>query len=223
MKHYILHLETATKVCSVAISLNGRQVALKETNSDQYIHGERLNLFIEEVLLEAKIDIQDLAGVSISSGPGSYTGLRIGVSTVKGLCYALRIPLISIPTLDALHSLANEKYPQQVICVMLDARRMEVYSQIWDSNGLVLKPLSADVLDQNSYVEFTPYVGVGDGCVKMEQLWLSRSIQFDSSLFPSAIGQIKLAYAKFLKNEFVDVASFVPNYLKEFYSTGQSK
>ena len=223
MSHYLLHLETATKVCSVAISLNGRQVALKETNSDQYIHGERLNLFIQEVLLEAKIDVQDLAGVSISSGPGSYTGLRIGVSTVKGLCYALRIPLISIPTLDALHSLANEKYPQQVICVMLDARRMEVYSQIWDSNGLVLKPLSADVLDQNSYVEFTPYVCVGDGCVKMEQLWVSHSIQFDSVLFPSAIGQIKLAYSKFLKNEFVDVASFVPNYLKEFYSTGQSK
>jgi tRNA threonylcarbamoyladenosine biosynthesis protein TsaB len=219
----LLHIETSTKVCSVALSVNGNQVSIKEMNSDEYLHGECLNLFIEEVLFEAKIKIQDLTAVSISSGPGSYTGLRIGVSSVKGLCYALRIPLISIPTLDAIYSMANKKHPQQSICVMLDARRMEVYSQIWNANGSILKPLSADVLDENSYTKFDPFIYVGDGCSKMKDLWESRSVNFDNSIFPSAIGQIQLAYNKFLKNDFVDVADFVPNYLKEFQSTHQSK
>ncbi|MFY7668528.1 MAG: tRNA (adenosine(37)-N6)-threonylcarbamoyltransferase complex dimerization subunit type 1 TsaB [Crocinitomicaceae bacterium] len=223
MSHFLLHVETATKVCSVALSLNGRQVAIKETNSDQYIHGESLNLFIEEVLCDAKIEIQDLNAVSISSGPGSYTGLRIGVSSVKGLCYGLGIPLISIPTLDALYFLAREKYTSESICVMLDARRMEVYSQIWGNDGAILKSLSADVLDENTYNEFDSFVCVGDGAEKMRDIWNPRSIHFDSSLIPSAAGQIKLAYNKFLVNDFVDVADFVPHYLKEFQSTGQSK
>ncbi len=223
MSHFLLHVETATKVCSVAISLNGQRVALKETNSDQYIHGESLNLFIEEVLFDAQIDIQDLNAVSISSGPGSYTGLRIGVSSVKGLCYGLGIPLISIPTLDAFYTLAREKYARESICVMLDARRMEVYSQIWNDDGAIVKSLSADVLDENSYMEFDSFVCVGDGGEKMRDLWSTRSIHFDSSLILSAEGQIKLAYTKFLANDFVDVADFVPHYLKEFQSTGQSK
>jgi len=223
MNHFLLHVETATKVCSVVLSLNGRQVAIKETNSDQYIHGESLNLFIEEVLCDAKIEIQDLNAVSISSGPGSYTGLRIGVSSVKGLCYGLGIPLISISTLDALYFLAREKYTSESICVMLDARRMEVYSQIWGNDGAILKSLSADVLDENSYNEFDSFVCVGDGAEKMRDIWNPRSIRFDFSLIPSAAGQIKLAYNKFLVNDFVDVADFVPLYLKEFQSTGQSK
>lgn len=223
MSHYLLHIETATKVCSVALSLDGVQVALKETNSDQYIHGECLNLFIEDVLQVAKINIQDLSAISISSGPGSYTGLRIGVSTVKGLCYGLGIPLISIPTLDSLHSLASEKYPNETICVMLDARRMEVYSKIWSKDKLVLKQLSADVLDVDSYLQFIPFLCVGDGSAKMKDLWSPNSVKFDLSFFPSADGQIKLAYEKFLAKEFVNVADFAPNYLKEFQSTGQSK
>jgi tRNA threonylcarbamoyladenosine biosynthesis protein TsaB len=223
MNHFILHIETATKVCSVALSLNGIQVAIKESASDQYIHGESLNLFIQEVVKEAKIELQDLSAVSISSGPGSYTGLRIGVSSVKGLCYGLGIPLIDIPTLESLYFLATKKHPENSICVMLDARRMEVYSQIWSADKIILKPLSADVLDELTYHEFTPFVCVGDGCDKMKELWTSPSIQFDFSLIPSSSGQIELAYTKFLKNDFVDVADFIPNYLKEFHSTGQSK
>lgn len=223
MNHYLLHIETATKVCSVALSRNGEQVAIKETNSDEFVHGECLNLFIEYVLSEANIDIQELSAVSISAGPGSYTGLRIGVSSVKGLCYGLEIPLISIPTLDSLCVLAKERHGRESICVMLDARRMEVYCQIWGNDGATLKPLSADVLDENSYQEFDPMVCVGDGCEKMKDLWAPRRIQFDSSLIPSATGQIKLAYEKFLGTEFVDVADFVPMYLKEFQSSGQSK
>lgn len=223
MSHFLLHVETATKVCSVALSKNGQQVAVKETNSDEYVHGESLNLFIEDVLSEAKVDIEDLSAVSISAGPGSYTGLRIGVSSVKGLCFGLGIPLISIPTLDALYALARQKYNSEPICVMLDARRMEVYSQIWGINGETLKQLSADVLDENSYKEFDPFVCVGDGCEKMKDLWESRRIHFDSAIFPSAVGQIKLAYNKFLVNDFAEVADFVPLYLKEFQSTVHSK
>ena len=223
MNHYLLHIETATKVCSVALSLNGVLLAIEESNSDQFIHGESLNLFIENVLSNAKIDIQELNAVSISSGPGSYTGLRIGVSSVKGLCYGLGIPLISIPTLDVIYAQAREKYSKETICVMLDARRLEVYSQIVGNDGGIFKSLSADVLDKNSYSEFDPFVCVGDGCEKMKDLWESRPIHFDSSLFLSSIGQIKLAFNKFLDNDFVDVADFVPLYLKEFQSTFHSK
>jgi tRNA threonylcarbamoyladenosine biosynthesis protein TsaB len=220
MNHYILHIETSTKVCSVALSLNGMEVALKETQSDQYIHGEKLNLFIQEVLKIGEIDIFDLTAISFSSGPGSYTGLRIGASTVKGLCYGLKIPLISIPTLDSIHDLTREKFPNKNICVMLDARRMEVYSQIWDKNTSVIKPLSADILDENDYVDFQPFICVGDGCDKMKNIWTSPMVQFDSSILPSAIGQIKKAYTKYLNSDFVDINHFVPNYLKEFQSTG---
>ena len=223
MNHYLLHIETATKICSVAISLNGVEISIKEQDSEQYIHGECLNLFIEEVLREAQINIKDLSAVSISSGPGSYTGLRIGISSVKGLCYGLKIPLISIPTLEAIYFLAMKKHQDKAICAMLDARRMEVYCQIWNPEGSVVKVLSSDILDENSYHEFEPFVCVGDGSTKMKELWMKRSIQFDSTIIPSASGQISLAYEKFLKNDFVDVACFVPNYLKEFQSTGHSK
>lgn len=223
MRHYILHIETATKVCSVAISLNGIQVAIKEINSDQYIHGEVLNLFVVDVLEEANIEIEDLSAISISSGPGSYTGLRIGVSSVKGLCFGLKIPLISIPTLEAIYFLAIKKHQNSAICAMLDARRMEVYCQIWNAEGTVVKALSSDILDESSYHEFEPFICVGDGSIKMTEFWSQRSIQFDSTIIPSASGQISLAYEKFLKNDFVDVSDFVPNYLKEFQSTGHSK
>ena len=220
MRPYILHIETATKVCSVALSLNGELITLKESSSDQYIHGESLNLFIQDVLSKSNIEINQLSAVSISSGPGSYTGLRIGVSTVKGLCYALGIPLIIIPTFEAYYALAKTKYLKKIICIMLDARRMEVYSQIWSSEGIVMKELSADVLDEQSYKEFTPYVCCGDGASKMVDIWHKREIDFDLEITPSASGQVILAYQKYLKSDFVDVSKFVPNYLKEFHSTG---
>lgn len=223
MSDYILHIETATKVCSVAISLNGELLAVKETQSEQYIHGEVLNLFIQEILQEARINPLDLCAVSVSSGPGSYTGLRIGVSTVKGFCYALGIPLIQIPTLDVLHAISILKHPEKTICVMLDARRMEVYSKIWDQKGRIIKSLSADVLDENSYREFLPFVCVGDGSEKMKTVWTSNSIQYDDSIFPTAAGQVNLAYKKFKNQDFVDVAEFVPEYLKDFQSTNQLK
>jgi tRNA threonylcarbamoyladenosine biosynthesis protein TsaB len=213
---WILHLETATKVCSVALSLNGELRQLEEIADDQYAHGEQLTLLIEQVLKNAQLTPRDLAAVSVSSGPGSYTGLRIGVSTAKGLCYALGIPMIAIDSLSAMAALAREKYPQQSLCPMIDARRMEVYSTIFSADGSVLKPMSADVLDENSYSGFEPFVFFGDGAPKMADLWKAKNAVFDAELRCSASGQAAMAFEKFIKQELEDVAYFEPLYLKEF-------
>jgi len=218
MNSYILHLETATKVCSVALSLNGVQIACKESASDEYIHGEQLTNFISDVLLRAKISIKNLSAVSVSSGPGSYTGLRIGVSTAKGMCFGLSIPLISVPSLISLISIAEKKYPGITICALFDARRMEVFSQIIDKNKDELKKVGPEIIDAFTYSQFDPFLAVGDGTQKVKELWANRHIQFDDLLQPSAIGQIDISYQKYILKEFEDVAYFVPDYGKEFYT-----
>ena len=216
MSAVLLHIETATKVCSVALSVDGRLVALKESTSDAYIHGESLTLFIEEVFRTANLKIENLAAVSISSGPGSYTGLRIGVSTAKGLCFALQIPLIQIPTLASLMQLCRNEVPRQNLLAALDARRMEVYSLIQAPDGKILKSLSADTVDENSYSEFEPFVCFGDATFKLKELWANRDLIFKDDIYCSAKGQVELAYSKFKAQEFEDLGNFVPLYLKEF-------
>lgn len=212
----ILHLETATKVCSVALSSNGKLIALKETQEDGYSHGENLTLFIEDLLKSANLSMKDLNAVSIASGPGSYTGLRIGVSTAKGLCYALGIPMIAIDALTSLCEIAREKHSDQNLCAMIDARRMEVYSIIQDKDGNVLKEISADILDETSYAEFQPFIFFGDGAAKMDSVWSGESKIIDASISSSATGQIRLAYEAFQKEKFEDIAYFEPFYLKDF-------
>ena len=216
MSAVLLHIETATKVCSVALSVDGRLVALKESTSDAYIHGESLTLFIEEVFRTANLKIENLAAVSISSGPGSYTGLRIGVSTAKGLCFALQIPLIQIPTLSSLMQLCRNEVPRQNLLAALDARRMEVYSLMQAPDGKILKSLSADTVDENSYSEFEPFVCFGDATFKLKELWANRAVIFKDDIYCSAKGQVELAYSKFKAQEFEDLGNFVPLYLKEF-------
>ena len=216
MSAVLLHIETATKVCSVALSVDGRLVALKESTSDAYIHGESLTLFIEEVFRTANLKIENLAAVSISSGPGSYTGLRIGVSTAKGLCFALQIPLIQIPTLASLTQLCRNEVPRQNLLAALDARRMEVYSLMQAPDGTILKSLSADTVDENSYSEFEPFVCFGDATFKLKELWANRDIIFKDDIYCSAKGQVEIAYSKFKAQEFEDLGNFVPLYLKEF-------
>lgn len=213
---YLLHLDTSTKACSVALSLNGEVVSFKETNDDAYSHGEKLTLFVEEVLQQAKISFKDLKGVSLASGPGSYTGLRIGASTAKGFCYSLEIPLLSMDSLTSLFNLAKEKYPDTTICTMLDARRMEVYSAFFGPQGECTKDISADILDETSYAIYEPFVCVGDAVPKMKEVWKGRSILFDETIFCSARGQAKTIYEKFLHGEFEDVAYYEPFYLKDF-------
>jgi tRNA threonylcarbamoyladenosine biosynthesis protein TsaB len=223
MNTYILHLETATKVCSVALSLNGQIKQLKEIQEAGFSHGENLTLLIENALKSEGIVANQLSAVSIASGPGSYTGLRIGVSTAKGLCYALSIPLIAVDALVSIQQNGLEKYPNQNIIPMIDARRMEVFAAAYDSKGTILKPISADVLDENSYAEFEPFVACGDGAEKLKDLWKDRNVIFATEILSSAKGQVKLAYQKFEQKAFEDVAYFEPFYLKDFVMNVKSK
>jgi tRNA threonylcarbamoyladenosine biosynthesis protein TsaB len=216
---FILHLETATKSCSVALSRDGSLLSIKESITEEFSHGENLTLYIQDVLSKAGIGIQQLSAVSIASGPGSYTGLRIGVSTAKGICYALNIPLISIDALVSLSNLAKEKHPNINLCAMIDARRMEVYCSIYTSSLETLKPIAAEIIDEESFTIFEPFVFFGDGAAKAQEIWKGRNCQFDNSVYSSAIGQISMAYEKYQKKDFEDVAYFEPFYLKDFVST----
>jgi tRNA threonylcarbamoyladenosine biosynthesis protein TsaB len=164
-----------------------------------------------------------LSAVSVSSGPGSYTGLRIGVSTAKGLCYALNIPLIAIDSLQSLEQVGRLKYPKETIVAMIDARRMEVFSAIYNSNGEGIKSISADILDESSYEAFLPFTVVGDAVSKVKPIWENRGIQFDEACIASARGQVKIGFEKFQKQEFEDVAYFEPFYLKDFVTGVSTK
>lgn len=216
MKIWILHLETATKVCSVSLSADGQIIATKEIEEDGYSHGENLTLFIEDVVNAGGIKMKDLSAVSVASGPGSYTGLRIGVTTAKGICYALGIPLIAIDALTSLCELARAKHPDANLCAMIDARRMEVYSLIQDSKGQTIKEISADILDEESYREFEPFIYFGDGAAKMQEVWVDTARTSDLSIKASAEGQVRLAFEAFQNEIFEDVAYFEPFYLKDF-------
>jgi len=213
---YILHLETATKVCSVALSKDGKLVALKEISEENYSHAENITLFIEDVLKQAELSIKDIHAVSVSSGPGSYTGLRIGVSTAKGLCYPLNIPLIAIDSLTALAELAREKYPNSNLCPLIDARRMEVFNAIYNDKREQIKPISADIIEENSYSQFEPFIYFGDGAMKLQEIWSTKNCEIDSAILSSAKGQTSIAYKKYLAKDVVDVAYFEPFYLKDF-------
>ena len=220
---YILHLETATKVCSVALSKDGKLFGIKELQEDGYSHGENLTLFIEDVLQQVGITSNDLNAVSVASGPGSYTGLRIGVATAKGLCYANEIPLIAIDSLTALTEQARITHPDSNLCALIDARRMEVYNLFVNENGQPLKEITADIIDESSYIEFEPFVYFGDGASKLNEVWNNRNCTIDTDILSSAKGQMNLAYSKFQAKEFEDVAYFEPFYLKDFIAGKKAK
>lgn len=223
MSTYILHLETSTKVCSVAVSKNGELKACEEIQEEGYSHGENLNVFIETVCFKAGVSLNDLAAVSVASGPGSYTGLRIGAATAKSLCYSLGIPLIAIDALTCLTELAKEKYPSKNLCALIDARRMEVYNLFVDSNGNILKEITADIIDEKTYDEYTPFVSFGDGAEKLKDIWKNKDCIIDTSILSSAKGQSKLSFEKYIKNDFVDVAYWEPFYLKDFIAGKKKK
>lgn len=211
----ILHIETATKVCSVALSENGALVGLNEIEEDGYAHGEKLTILIQELLKEKGLSAHDLHAVSVSSGPGSYTGLRIGVSAAKGICYAMQIPLIAIDALTSLAVMAAKKYDQN-ICTVIDARRMEVYNLITTKDLLPLKEITADIITEDSYNQFDPFVVCGDGAEKLQEIWKDRNCTFDQDIRSSATGQLELAYQKYVNEQFEDLAYWEPFYLKDF-------
>ena len=213
----ILCLETATTNCSVGIAKDGKLLALKEDNSKNYSHAEKLHIFINEVLEKAGITSKDLDAVAISKGPGSYTGLRIGVSSAKGLCYSLDIPLISVPTLDLLAY--RLKDVQGVIVSMLDARRMEVYSAVYDSGMNQLRATQAQILDESSfaqYLETSKVHFIGNGVAKFEDICTHPNAVYHKEQYPSANEMAEIAEFKYQKSDTEDVAYFEPYYLKDF-------
>ncbi len=215
--NYILNIETATTNCSVSLSRNGKTIALKEDNDKNYSHAERLHVYIDDVLKEAKVSKNQLSAIAVSKGPGSYTGLRIGVSTAKGLCFALGIPLISISTLESLSHCVNED--NGVIVSMLDARRMEVYSAVYETNHNKIRETQAQVLNESSFSEYLNNAKVyfiGNGVEKTKTLIKHPNAIFIDNKLPSAKQMSMLAYNKFNNNNFEDVAYFEPFYLKDF-------
>ena len=214
---FILNIETATTNCSVSLSKNGETLVLKEDNDKNYSHAERLHVYIDDVLKEANIKSNELEAISVSKGPGSYTGLRIGVSAAKGLCFALDKPLISIPTLDALAH--QVKMDDGIIVSMLDARRMEVYSAIYDSNYNQIRETQAQILDEtsfNDYLEQGKVYFIGNGVEKTKTLINHTNAIFIEDKLPSANDMSLLADTKYKKNDTEDVAYFEPYYLKDF-------
>lgn len=213
---YILNIETATKNCSVSLAKNGETIICKEIAEQGYSHAEKLHVFIAEIIKEAGILMSDLKAIAVSHGPGSYTGLRIGVSAAKGLCYALEIPLIAI---DTLTSLANQvKHNDGLIVPMIDARRMEVYSAIFNSNKEMIREVQAEILTEESFANQAQIIYfIGDSNDKAKLVLTKANFIFlDEMVFPSANEMSAISYQKFQNNDFVDVAYFEPYYLKDF-------
>ena len=220
----ILHLETTTTNCSVCLAQSGEILTLKEHYSPQYSHAEELHPFIQEVLRATKMDVGSLDAVAVSKGPGSYTGLRIGVSAAKGICYALDIPLISVSTLEALalQAAPNKGY----VIPLLDARRMEVYSAVLDQAKKVVREVQAEVITEASFREYLnkgPCLLIGPGAAKCETVLLHKNASFESTAVPSAKEMVGMAWEKWQKNAFENVAYFEPFYLKDFVTTAKKK
>ena len=214
---YILNIETATKNCSVSIAHNGETIALKELNDGDYSHAEKLHEFINEVISVANIQISEIKAVAVSKGPGSYTGLRIGVSAAKGICFALDIPLISVHTLKAMA--ASISIEKGVKIPLLDARRMEVYAAVLDSDNNFIKDVFAEIITENSFEDYlneSPVYFFGDGAEKCKEVIKHTNIHFIDHIFPSAKDMGALSYEKYKKNDIEDVAYFEPFYLKDF-------
>lgn len=213
----ILCLETSTTNCSVAIAVDGEIIALQEDNNNKYSHAEKLHSFIDQVLAESGTLKSSLQAIAVSKGPGSYTGLRIGVSAAKGLCFAIDVPLIAIPTLEALAHQAEVE--NGCIIPMLDARRLEVYAAVFSSDNNQIRETKAEVLDENSYDDYlktTKVCFIGDGVEKFKSLCKHKNAIFIDNKLPSAKQMGAIAELKYYANDFEDVAYFEPYYLKDF-------
>ena len=221
----ILAIETTTKNCSVAIFDDSELIRCTEENSSAYLHAEKLTLFIEKVIKDANLNLKEIDGIALSKGPGSYTGLRIGTSTAKGLCYALDIPLMAISTLKVMaFAMAKiEDYP--LYCPMIDAKRMEVFASIYDKNNNEVRDIRADIVDENTYKQFLKdkILFFGDGALKCKSIINCTNAYFIDGVFPSAKDMGMLAIDKFVNKDFEDVAYFAPYYLKDFIAGVKKK
>lgn len=219
----ILNIETSTKNCSVAIAKNGETVLCREIAEEGYSHAEKLHVFIEEIMAEAGVSFTELTAIAVGQGPGSYTGLRIGVSAAKGLCFALNIPLIAVDTLETLASQA--KVADGKIIPMLDARRMEVYSEIFDAQLQVERGIEAEIITEDSFKDMTDTVYFVGDCAEKGKTVLTKDnfVFLEEIKYPSAREMSKISFDKYQKSYTVDVAYFEPYYLKDFMMTTSSK
>lgn len=216
-KIYILNIETATKNCSVSIAESGVTVLCKEIAEQGFSHAEKLHIFIEEIIQESNINLNDLSAIAVSQGPGSYTGLRIGVSAAKGLCFALDIPLIAVDTLE---SLARQvKKTDGTIIPMIDARRMEVYSAIFNNNHKKTREVQAEIITAESFNKIDGKIYfVGDCNEKCKTVLIKENFVFlDDIIYPSAKEMGIISFNKYKISDTVDVAYFEPFYLKDFF------
>ncbi|MCE5330574.1 MAG: tRNA (adenosine(37)-N6)-threonylcarbamoyltransferase complex dimerization subunit type 1 TsaB [Bacteroidales bacterium] len=224
----ILHIETSTNVCSVALS-EGLNCLFSKSNDEGMNHAALLSVYIAEALGILKTTTKKLNAVAVSSGPGSYTGLRIGVSTAKGLCYGLDIPLISVNTLQVLAAPAIKSAKQgekMLFCPMIDARRMEVYTAFFNAGNEMIREVSADIITPDSYVELLanqPVYFLGNGAEKCKFTLTHPNARFIDGLVPLAENMIPIAERAYTEKQFVDVAYFEPFYLKEFQATTPKK
>lgn len=228
----ILCIETGTDICSVGIVNNGELISLRESDSGRD-HAKKVAVFVDELLAENNIDPQQIDAVAVGEGPGSYTGLRIGVSFAKGLCYGLGKPLIAVSSLASLAAVAIEDYKAGIIdienwdsarlCPMIDARRMEVYTQVFDSQANPLSSVTAEVVDENTLAEHRAatdhFVVFGSGAAKCAEILGAELID----VTPSVRGMATIAEQKFADGNFADVAYFEPYYLKDFVVTTSKK
>ena len=220
----ILHIETSTKNCSVSIANCGELISLKEINTGEYSHAEMLHPLINEALLESKLTIKDIEAIAVGKGPGSYTGLRIGVSAAKGLCFANDIPLISINSLEILAQ--SITIDSGLIIPMIDARRLEVYAAIYDKNHNAVRETKAEIIDSHSFLDELQNQKVyflGDGAKKCKEIILHENAVFIENVFPSAKKMATISYHKFKNESTEDVAYFEPFYLKNFVATQEKK
>jgi tRNA threonylcarbamoyladenosine biosynthesis protein TsaB len=216
---FILLIETATASCSIAIAQDEKVLAVKELH-EKNIHASQITLFIEDVLKDASLTFKHLNAVAVSKGPGSYTGLRIGVSTAKGICFALDIPMIGISTLEAMASaLVSASLEREYYCPMIDARRMEVYTAMYDSDLNEIQPVEAKIVDSDSYNEqltTRKIIFFGDGASKCTEFLANPNATIKTDFINSARHLAKLALRRYNSEEFEDLAYFEPYYLKDF-------
>ena len=213
----LISLETASTNCSVSVYRGGALLALKEDPSPEYTHGELLHVFMDEAMEQAGLAWKDLDAVSVSKGPGSYTGLRIGVAAAKGLCFALDLPLIAIPTLQSMA--AQVKIDDGVLIPMLDARRMEVYAAVYDSTLREVGPTRAEIITEDSFARWRdagPVHLLGNGAEKCREILTHPNFHYHTDIQPSARELGLLATGQYEKGQVEDLAYFEPFYLKDF-------
>ncbi|MDZ7739324.1 MAG: tRNA (adenosine(37)-N6)-threonylcarbamoyltransferase complex dimerization subunit type 1 TsaB [Bacteroidales bacterium] len=217
----ILCIETATSVCSVSLCHKGELLEIRES-SEEKSHASLLTVFIEDILKKTGLQASELDAVAVSKGPGSYTGLRIGVSAAKGIAYAAELPLIAIPTTAIMYYGARTDKEYDYFCPMIDARRMEVYTAVYDNKGSTVIPISAHILTDNSFSEILEKGKVlffGDGAEKCRDIIKHPSAFFNGSFRTSSTYMCKPAQEAFDKGDFEDTAYFEPFYLKDFIAT----